>query len=88
MSNPPARINKARANYKNLKQSLRAIYHALFPEASPQELKLYVSALNNPTSIHASVDYFEKVILGNNLNSNFKLSVRIAKLHRKLNITM
>ena len=81
-----ARINKARQNYTNLKQSLRSIYHALFPEASPQELKLYVSALNNPTSIHASVDYFEKVILGNKTNSNLILSKRIEKLKNKLNI--
>ena len=86
MSAPTPRINRARQNYKNLKQSLRSIYHALFPEASPQELKLYVSALNNPTSIHASVDYFEKVILGNKTNSNLVLSKRIAKLKNKLNI--
>lgn len=80
------RINKARENYKELKHSLKAIYKALFPEATIEELKIYGSALNNPNSIHASVDYFEKVVIGSKVNSNFKLATRIEKLKNKLNI--
>ena len=82
----PARTTRATQNYKDLKKSLRSIYHALFPEASPKELKMYVSALNNPVAIHASVNYFEKVVIGNKTNSNLILSKRIAKLKKKLNI--
>ena len=78
-------IRKGKDKYAAMKNSMKDIYSAIFPGSTPQELKLFASTLNNPHSIHTSVDYFEKTVMGRSSNT-MALSSRIQKLKKKLKI--
>ena len=78
------KIQKAKRDYAALKKSLKQIYLAVFPDSTEFDLKSYCRTLNHPRSIHGSVNYFERVVLGR--TTNFALSKRIELLKKKLKI--